>query len=264
MKKTYFLIVIGLLVLSQTGCVKKPFSKLVFSDEFSGMGLPSDSLWNYEEGYVRNGEMQYYTVQRKENCYLQDGFLHIVIRNDSALINDTIRPITSASLITQGKKSWKYCKVEVRAKLPLCLGTWPAVWMMPETDVYGEWPCSGEIDIMEHVGYEPDNVHYAIHSDKYNHTKDNQKRFTVPCPTSYTDFHTYALEWSEKQIKWYLDGELTYSVAKDEEGWEAWPFDQPFYLILNAAFGGGWGGRNGVDPTKLPQEYIIDYVRIYQ
>jgi len=264
MKKIYFLIIVSCLVLSQSGWAKKPFSKLVFNDEFSGQGLPADSLWGYEEGYVRNGEMQYYTVKRHENCYQQEGYLHISILNDSALIGGKIRPVTATSIHTKGIKAWKYCKVEVRAKLPACLGTWPAIWMMPVDDKYGAWPKSGEIDIMENVGYDPGKVHYAIHSDKYNHTKDNQKRFTVDCPTAYSDFHVYSLEWTKKQINWYLDGKLQFSVNKTESGWSAWPFDQPFYLILNAAFGGGWGGRNGVDLTKLKQEYIIDYVRIYQ
>jgi beta-glucanase (GH16 family) len=264
MIKIYFLIIISCLSFTQMSLARKPFSKLVFRDEFSGKGLPNDTLWGYEEGYVRNGEMQFYTVKRQENCYQKDGYLHIVLLNDSALIDSKICPVTSASIISKGKKAWKYCKVEVRAKLPASLGTWPAIWMMPEKDNYGDWPKSGEIDIMEHVGYEPDNIHFAIHSNKYNHTKDNQKRHTVACPASYTDFHVYGLEWTKNEIKWFLDGKLQYSVTKDEKGWSAWPFDRPFYLILNSAFGGGWGGRNGVDITKLKQEYIIDYVRVYQ
>ena len=253
MKKSIFLIIICYLVICQVSWAKKPFSKLVFNDEFSGQGLPTDSLWGYEEGFARNGEMQYYSVKRAENCYRKDGFLHIVILNDSALIGGKIRLVTSASIITKGKKSWKYCKVEVRAKLPACLGTWPAIWMMPENDKYGEWPKSGEIDIMENVGYDAGKVHYAIHSDKYNHTKDNQKRFTVDCSTAFTDFHVYGLEWTKKEIKWFLDGKLQYAISKVENGWSDWPFDQPFYLILNSAFGGGWGVRNGIDLTKLKQ-----------
>lgn len=265
MKLAHTSIFLFYLFVSCSFCfAQKQFAKLVFQDEFDGIGLPDSSSWDYERGYVRNGEIQYYTAKREENCYRKNGFLYIVIRNDSAFIDGKIRPVTSASIHTKNKHSWKYGKIEVRAKLPSCLGTWPAIWMMPEKDKYGTWPKSGEIDIMEHVGYEPDKIHYAIHCDKYNHTKDNQKRFTVSCPTSYTGFHVYALEWTKDSLKWYLDGKLTYSVRKDENGWSAWPFDQPFYLILNAAFGGGWGGRNGVDLTKLSQEYVIDYVRVYQ
>lgn len=263
MKKVHLFLFLAIILLS-TSCQQKPFSKLVFEDNFEGTGLPDESRWGYEEGYVRNGEMQYYTVKRVENCYQKDGFLHLVILNDSALIDGKIHPVTSASIHTKGIGEWKYCKVEVRAKLPNCLGTWPAIWMMPGENRYGSWPKSGEIDILEHVGYEPDEIHYAIHSDKYNHTKDNQKRHTIACPTAYTDFHVYGLEWYEDRIEWYLDGVKQYTVEKTEDGWSPWPFDQPFYLILNAAFGGGWGGRNGVDTSQLPQEYIIDYVRVYQ
>ncbi|MCD7972692.1 MAG: glycoside hydrolase family 16 protein [Candidatus Azobacteroides sp.] len=243
---------------------QQAFTTLVFEDDFNGEGLPDPSVWKYEEGYVRNGEKQYYTVARPENCYMKDGYLHLVIRNDSTFINGEIRPVTSASIHTQGKNEWKYCKVEVRAKLPASPGTWPAIWMMPAGNVYGDWPDSGEIDILEHVGYEPDKIHYAIHSDKYNHMKDNQKNHSVACPTCHTDFHIYGLEWHKDRIEWYLDGVKQFSVDKTEDGWEAWPYDQPFYLILNAAFGGGWGGREGIDLTRLPQTYIIDYVRIYQ
>lgn len=120
-------------------------------------------------------------------------------------------------------------------------------------DTYGEWPKSGEMDIMENVGYELPKVHYAIHTEKYNHTKNNQKRHTVDCATVATDFHVYGFEWREDKLTWYLDGVKIYSVTKDENGWEAWPFDRPFYLILNFAFGGGWGGSQGVDLDALPQ-----------
>lgn len=264
MKKIFFLISVSCLVITQATLAQKTFSKLVFEDEFSGIGLPNEALWGYEEGYVRNGEMQYYTVRREQNCYQKDGFLHLVLLNDSAVIDGEIHPVTSASLHTKDTKTWKYCKVEVRAKLPSCLGTWPAIWMMPKKDKYGTWPNSGEIDIMENVGYDPTKIHFAIHTEKYNHTKDNGKKFTVECPTAFTDFHVYGLEWTKNQINWYLDGELKFSVKNDEEGASAWPFNQKFYLILNSAFGGGWGGQKGVDLSKLKQEYIIDYVRVYQ
>lgn len=263
MKKVSFFVFVAVFI-SFPCCRAQSFSRLVFEDEFEGRGLPDESLWNYEEGYVRNGEMQYYTAGRPENCYRKDGFLHLVLWNDSARIGGELRPVTSASIHTRGIAEWKYGKIEVRAKLPACLGTWPAIWMMPAGDTYGEWPKSGEIDIMEHVGYEPNAIHYAIHSEKYNHTKDNQKRHTVACATSFTDFHVYSLEWHPNRLEWYLDGVLQYTVEKTEDDWSAWPFDQPFYLILNLAFGGGWGGRQGVDLSRLPQEYVIDYVRVYQ
>lgn len=240
------------------------YTKLVFNDEFNNDGFPDESKWGYEKGYIRNGEKQYYTVKRQENCYIKDGLLHIVALNDSAKVDGDVRPVTSTSLLTKNKHSWTYCRVEVRAKLPMCLGSWPAIWMMPNNSKYGSWPKSGEIDIMEHVGYEPNNVHYAIHSEKYNHVLNTQKRHTVTCNTSYSDFHVYALEWHADRIDWILDGEVMYTVVNDEDVWDAWPFNQPFYLILNFAFGGGWGGYAGIDLKGLPQTYLIDYVRIFQ
>jgi beta-glucanase (GH16 family) len=237
---------------------------LVFDEPFDGEGLPDDRSWAYEEGYVRNGEKQYYTVARQENCYLKDGYLHLVIRNDSAEIDGQTVPVTSASIRTKGKQEWLYGRVEVRAKLPSCLGTWPAIWMMPATPSYGKWPKSGEIDIMEHVGYDPDRIHFTIHTEKYNHIKETQKSHAIQTPTATTEFHIFAMQWDEQRIEWFMDGEKQYAVENTESGWEAWPFDQPFYLILNAAFGGGWGGKNGVDLSQLPQEFIIDYVRVYQ
>jgi beta-glucanase (GH16 family) len=253
------------------------YSRLAFHDEFDGEGLPDASKWSYEEGYIRNGEMQYYTVAREENCYQKDGYLHIVCRNDSLPVEnakiqhwpeirkDSIVPVTSASIHTKDKASWTYCRVEVRAKLPLCLGTWPAIWMMPEGDVYGYWPNSGEIDIMEHVGYDPNRIHYTLHCRKYNwNAGTNPRTLSVNCYNVNTEFHIYALEWNEDRIEFYLDGALKYRVNKNNGTWEEWPFHLPFYLILNTGFGGGWGGREGVDLSGLPQDYVIDYVRIYQ
>lgn len=240
------------------------YSKLVFNDEFNGEGLPDQTKWEFEEGYVRNGEKQYYTANRLENCYQKNGMLHLVALNDSALIKGEKQAVTSASICTKNKHMWTYCRVEVRAKLPMCLGTWPAIWMMPNDDKYGGWPRSGEIDILEHVGYEPNDVHYAIHTEKYNHMHDTQKRHTVPCPSSFTDFHVYAMEWHPDRIEWHLDGEIKFVVKNNENTWDAWPFNHPFYLILNLAFGGGWGGREGINLEGLPQSYVIDYVRVFQ
>ena len=240
------------------------FTNLVWYDEFDGAGLPDPTKWGYERGYVRNREMQYYTAYRAENAVQRDGCLVITARNDSALINDEIRPVTSASLRTRGKGDWKNGRIEVRAKLPSCLGTWPAIWMMPTTSVYGRWPNSGEIDIMEHVGYDPEKIYFNLHTGKYNHTKGTGRGASMDCPHPDKDFHVYAVEWFEDHIDWFFDDQKVFSVENDGEGWESWPLDQPFYLILNFAFGGAWGGQQGVDLTALPQEYFIDYVRVFQ
>ena len=240
------------------------YIQLVWQDEFEGIGLPDSTKWGYEKGYVRNQEMQFYTFERLENAARRDGLLIITCRNDSAMIDGEIRPVTSASLITRGKGDWKYGRIEVRAKLPSCLGTWPAIWMMPTTRVYGGWPKSGEIDMMEHVGYEPDKIFFNLHTEKYNHTKGTGRGTSVDCPNPDKEFHVYAVEWFEDHIDWFLDDKKVFSIQDDQTGWESWPLDQPFYLILNFAFGGAWGGQHGVDLSALPQEYQIDYVRVFQ
>lgn len=250
---------------SGTISIPKGYTKLVFHDEFNGNGLPDDSNWGYEEGYLRNSEKQYYASKRLANSYQKDGYLYLIALNDSAEIAGKMHPITSASIHSKKTFNWKYGKVEVRTKLPMCLGTWPAIWMMPVKGVYGGWPKSGEIDIMEHVGYEPEKINYAIHTEAYNHMKKNGLGSNAFCPTCYTDFHVYGLEWHEDRVEWYLDGRKRFVINKPKNAtWESWPLDQPFYLILNLAFGGGWGGTKGIDMDGLPQEYVIDYVRIFQ
>jgi len=240
------------------------YTKLVWSDEFKGKGLPDETKWDYEAGYVRNKEMQYYTVKRLENARVENGNLIITALNDSATIDGEVRPVTSASLITKNKGDWKYGRIEVRAKLPLCLGTWPAIWMLPTKSVYGGWPKSGEIDMMEHVGYTPGKVYFNLHTEKYNHTKGTGRGTSADCTDVNTSFHIYAVEWFEDRIDWYFDETKVFTVLNNEPGWEAWPLDQSFYLILNFAFGGAWGGQKGVDLKALPQQFVIDYVRVFQ
>ena len=254
--------------------VPQRFTKLVFSDEFDGTGLLDDSKWGYEEGYVRNGEEQYYTVAREENCYMDDGYLHIVCRNDSSVIEnalyekpwsaggsngyraDTIIPITSASVFTYGR-------VEVRAKLPVCLGSWPAIWMFPQDR--SDWPACGEIDIIEHVGYDPNNIYFTAHSTEYNSNNQPNRYANSATIENPEDWHIYAFEWHPDRLLWFVDGELEASVIRSRVYSDSnWPYNKDFYLLLNFAFGGGWGGRNGIDVTALPLEYVIDYVRIYQ
>jgi len=240
------------------------FTQLVWSDEFDYKGLPDSAKWGYERGYVRNREMQYYTVGRLENARVENGHLIIEALNDSAMIEGNVRPVTSASLITRNKGDWKYGRIEVRAKLPSCLGTWPAIWMMPTRSTYGGWPRSGEIDIMEHVGYQPGKIHFFLHTEKYNHTKGSGRGTSIDCSDASEKFHVYAVEWFEDKIDWYFDDKKVFTILNDEPGWEAWPLDHSFYLILNFAFGGAWGGSQGVDLSALPQKYFIDYVRVFQ
>lgn len=239
------------------------FSRLVFSDEFDTDGAPDPAKWNFETGYIRNGEMQYYTPGQNAVC--KDGVLVIEARNDSAVINGELCPVTSASLTTKDRAAWKYGYVEVRAKLPSSLGTWPAIWMMPHDDNYGKWPRSGEIDIMEHVGYNPEKVHFSSHTERFNHMRGTQRTHVIHAPEAVGAFHNYALKWTPDRLTWYYDGEEKYAIDRETDSdWTTWPFDIDYYLILNLAFGGGWGGSEGVDLSSLPQRYEIDYVRVFQ
>jgi beta-glucanase (GH16 family) len=125
------------------------------------------------------------------------------------------------------------------------------------------WPACGEIDIMENVGFDPDTIHGTVHTAKYNHVKKTQKGARIVVPRPYEDFHVYAMEWDENQLDIFVDGKRYFSFANEKSGPEAWPFDQPMYLILNVAFGGSWGGQQGIDDSTLPQSMAVDYVRVY-
>ena len=239
------------------------FTKLVWSDEFDKNGLPDPEKWSYETGYVRNNELQYYAKDRLENAQVKDGNLVITARKDSLKIGDKTYPITSASVISKGKGAWKTGRIEARAKVPCSLGTWPAIWMLPENRA-GGWPKCGEIDILEHVGFDRDKVHFNVHTAKYNHTKGNNKGKVVSVEKPNEEFHIYAIEWFEDRIDFYFDENKVFSYANENEGVDSWPFDKPFYVILNLAFGGAWGASKGVDENSLPQEFLIDYVRVWQ
>jgi beta-glucanase (GH16 family) len=131
-------------------------------------------------------------------------------------------------------------------------------------DATAGWPKSGEIDIMEHVGFDPKKLHFTVHTEKYNHVKQTHKGTAVTRQTADTDFHVYALEWLDDRLDFYLDGDKVFTFKNNGEGHAAWPFDAPFYLNLNLAWGGTWGGKKGVDESKLPQTFLIDYVRVWQ
>jgi beta-glucanase (GH16 family) len=153
--------------------------------------------------------------------------------------------------------------MEARLKLPKGKGTWPAFWMMPKN--YVSWPGSGEIDIMEEVGYNPNYTSSSIHCDAYNHTLGTQKTAEVLTAGAQDEFHVYALEWTADYIKTYVDGKQLLYFANDKQGKNAtWPFSNPFYIKLNLAWGGDWGGAQGVDESCLPATYEIDYVRVFQ
>ncbi len=238
---------------------------LVWQDDFNGDVLDAEK-WTPIIGDgcpnlcgFGNNELQYYTDE-EANLKVSDGVLKLVAHqqayDDSAY--------TSAKLVSKHKGDWKYGRVEVLAKLPEGRGTWPAIWMLPTMDATMNWPLDGEIDIMEHVGYHPGMVYGTIHTQKYNHMLGTQKSDSLLVNDVSSRFHNYQLEWSEEHLSWSIDGQTFLTLLKEGNGYEGWPFDQPFHLILNLAVGGNWGGKYGVDDRIWPQSFEIDYVKVYQ
>ena len=241
--------------------------KLVWSDEFDGTGAPDTAKWGYDVGDgcpascgFGNNELQYYTRDPK-NVRMEGGNLIIEARQDSV----GGRGFTSTKIISKQKGDWRYGRFEIKARLPRGKGTWPAIWMLPTDWKYGGWPSSGEIDIMEHVGYDPGVIHGTIHTEAYNHVKHTQKGGTILVADAQDSFHVYSVDWEPDKMDFYVDDEKYFSVLRDpQEDYKGWPFDQRFYLIMNIAVGGNWGGAQGVDPAIWPQRMEIDYVRVYQ
>ncbi len=268
MKLTYWI----LLVFGISSCsVSKKNSesdkwKLVWSDEFNDDGLPDSTKWKMDVGGNGwgNNEKQFYLNNSLENSFVKDGILHIVALKKNHEKNN----YTSAKAITYQKFSLQYGKVEVMAKLPSGKGTWPAIWMLPESLRKGEekWPLCGEIDIMEHVGKDPNVVHVSLHSELYNHIKRTQITHYDTVQNVFDNFHKYGIEWTKDDITFYIDDKLFYKSVKGQDGRvstnEGWPFDKPYYLILNLAIGGNWGGA--IDDNIFPSEMQIDFVRVYQ
>lgn len=235
--------------------------ELIWSDEFEVDGLPDPAYWSYNVGDHGwgNNELQYYQEANLANSRIQNGRLIIEAHADSSFE----KGYSSARLVTKGKKAWKYAYIEVRAKLPEGTGTWPAIWMLPEKNTYGGWPKSGEIDIMEHVGFDPTVVHGTVHTEAFNHSIGTQVGKQVKVGDFNTAFHTYAIDWREDKIDFYIDDTLYFTFENSGKSSAEWPFDQPFHLILNVAVGGNWGGKEGVDPKIWPQQMEVDYVRVY-
>lgn len=238
--------------------------KLVWNDEFNYVGLPDSTKWSYDtKGNATgwgNNEAQYYTVNDSSNAWVKNGLL--TIKAEKKTVKD--KKYTSARLISKGKGDWLYGRFEIRAKLPTGRGSWPAIWMLSTDWQYGGWPSSGEIDIMENVGYNPDTIYGSAHTKTYNHVIGTQKTKGIYCPTSYKDFHVYALEWDENEYRLYLDNVKYFTFKNEHTGPNEYPFDKRFHLLLNLAIGGNWGGMQGIDDRLFPQRFLIDYVRVYQ
>lgn len=268
----------GLFVLASALTCPGDSWKLVWADEFDRDGLPDPARWTYEEGFVRNQELQYYTVARTNNARVENGRL-IIEAHKEQFPNPRHQPdapenrwqlrrphaeYTSASLTTRGRAAWTYGRFEVRARLPSGRGTWPAIWMLGTNIRQVGWPACGEIDIMEYVGHEPGVIHANVHTRGFNHTRGNGRGSRIRVPDAERTFHVYALEWTPQRLDFFVDDRKFFTLENDGTGPDSWPFDAPQYLILNLAIGGTWGGQKGVDDSIFPQRYEIDYVRVYQ
>lgn len=259
-KLLFFLLMLGLSP-QMSGQYNPEINTLTWSDEFDKNGLPDPAKWGYEEGYVRNKELQYYTKENKKNVVQEKGCLVITARKE----NKGDYPITSGSINTLGKYAFFYGRVEVCAKLPLGLGSWPAIWMMG-TDIRDKgWPECGEIDIMENVGFEPNRIYATVHTPGTRKDASKVKQGnSLMLEDAHTAFHVYAVEWYPDRLDFFLDGRKYHTYAKESTLPDYWRFDKPQYLLLNLAFGGAWGGTKGVDESVLPLQYSIDWVRYYQ
>lgn len=245
---------------------KKDSYELVWSDEFDKDGSPNNEKWTFDYGDGcpsvcgwGNEEKQFYT-KRLENARVEDGKLIIEAHKETFEGSE----YTSSRIVTNQKGDWKYGKFEIRAKLPTGVGVWPAIWMLPTDWEYGNWPASGEIDIMEHVGHVPDSIYGTIHTKAYNHSIGTHigKPTFVDNPAE--EFHNYEVEWTKDSIKWSIDGVSYFEVKNEQKTFAEWPFDKRFHLVLNIAVGGFWGGEEGIDDRIFPQKMIVDYVRVYQ
>ncbi|MBM3808822.1 MAG: glycoside hydrolase family 16 protein [Acidimicrobiia bacterium] len=230
---------------------------LVFSDEFDAPGALDSSKWGYELGYVRNNEAQYYT-SRPANVRAEAGVLVIESLKEAYQGYG----YTSASINTLGRFEFLYGRVEVRAKLPTGNGAWPAIWMLGTNRTQVGWPTCGEIDIMEYVGFDPLRVHGSIHTAAYS--RGTHKTASINVANPWDAFHVYAMEWYPDRIEIFVDGQKYFTFLNEGTGTRTWPFDQPQYLLINLAIGGSWGGQRGIDDSRFPHRYLVDYVRIYQ
>lgn len=253
--------------------------QLVWQDEFDYEGPPDPAKWNIEEWPARkvNDEDQTYT-SRPKNVRVENGLLVIEAHKED--FNDA--GYTSGRIQSQGKGDFLYGRIEARAKVPHGMGTWAAIWMLPsdpftyattcsdDPDWQGSedcdaWPNSGEIDILEHVGYEMGHVHGTVHTKSYYWAVWQQRKGRILVDDVDTEFHDYVVEWTPERIDIFVDDTLYFTYVNEGTGWKEWPFDKPFHVIINLAVGGMWGrAGGGIDDSIFPQKLLVDYVRVFQ
>ena len=238
--------------------------QLVWQDEFKGKTLDL-SKWEFEvnaEG-GGNNELQYYITN---NAQVKDGLLFIEARREHYAGPKGTRDYTSSRIRTRFKGDWKYGRFDIRARLPAGRGMWPAIWLLPTDDAYGGWPNSGEIDIMELIGHEPNRVYGTLHyADSARGHLYQGTNFSLATGTFATGFHVFRLDWEPRAMRWYVDDhpyQTQTNWRTTPRGFPA-PFDQRFHLILNLAVGGNWPG-NPDQKTFFPQAMVVDYVRVYR
>lgn len=266
--KRFLLLAISCFILSS---VHAEEWGLIWSDEFDYSGEPDASRWTFDTQGNNwdwgNNEAQNYTPKENRNAWVENGNLVIEARKESWRWwgDGETKQYTSARIISKNKGDWTYGKFEIRALLPKGRGMWPAIWMLPTDEVYGGWPKSGELDIMENVGFDPLKIHCNIHTEAYHHSINTNKGNTVTTSNPSENWHIYSLEWFEDNVTFYLDGNMVFSFDKEQDNNSAvWPFDQRFHLLMNIAVGGGWGGEQGIDDSVFPQRMLVDYVRVYE
>lgn len=232
---------------------------LVWQDEFYGDTLDSNN-WTFDLGANGwgNGELEEYT-DSTDNVRVENGNLIIEARQDESAKYG----YSSARIKTQDLQAWQYGRVEARMKLPQGQGIWPAFWMLGnDINKTTIWPNSGEIDIMEFIGKEPNDIYTTMHGPGYSGANGIGSHTELTQGTLQTDYHVYAIEWEPTEIRWYIDDAQVFKVSKETVPGE-WVFDHPFFILLNVAVGGGWPGYPD-DTTIFPQQMLVDYVRVYQ
>lgn len=247
--------------------------QLVWQDEFDGNygyapnenGVPRTELnpdyWTHE---VKNAGWVNHELQNYVNHKTPEGKLVTELRNGKLRITALKEngKVYSGRVYAKVKEGWRYGYIEASIKLPKGKGTWPAFWMMPVN--FRSWPADGEIDIMEEVGYHPDYVSSSLHANAHVHSNGTQVTHEMKCAGAEGEFHTYAILWTAKNITTYVDGQVQLSYDNRGLGRDDWPYDDPFYVIFNLAWGGDWGGAQGVDESALPATMEVDYIRVFQ
>ena len=244
-----------IIVFSFISCSQE--KELIWEENFEGTSL-NEEFWNFELGNGcpqlcgwGNNELQLYT---ENNHLIKDGYLVITAKKEDSIY-------TSTRITTKKKVEIQYGKIEIRAKLPLGKGLWPAFWMLGSNIDKAKWPLCGEIDILEYVGKEPGKIFNSLHTKNSHGNTLNTKKTHIERIEN--GFHIYAIEWTKDYINFFVDNQLHYSFSPENKTEDIWPFDQPFYMLINLAIGGGFGGPE-VDDAIFPQEFVIDYIKVYK